>query len=658
MIMKFYFNKIQNTEFTIVIYLLIILFLYFFIKKILKKKIFSIDNIFFYIVITILYLLILDFRIIINKEKYLFPKIPFIIDNSESMQFKPKIKIDNNNIISYYFGNQLTNKNIKFPTTDISNICKIFNYENEKYFNKILLYTDGNFDKSKISDVLDIYKYYNKKIFTLINDNVKNINDIGILKIKSNDYFLSDTVNYLNISINSNMNFKNIFLEFQENNVSIKNLNITKKFLDDNKNCFNFEFKPLNIGKNYYKFELKDFTDSNSFNNSFEFIKEVVSEEKNIYLIVNKPYYDYKYFKLSLNNFKNIKLFECKKFSNELIAQRILKNANLILFYNIRLDDFNSNEIYLLKEYFAAGKSAIFFLNREFDFNLFKVLKLSSLFERDIDNKFFSGDIKTRIKNNYNNIIPQFDIPFDKPPLEGYIKLNLNKDFIDLISTADNNLALISLNPKKNIAIISGTGFYKWHLNLAPLNYQYYIQDIYINIVKYLFESKNDKLPLSIELQKNNYFLNDVIPIKIIVNDTNIKNLNLELSHNNKILVSEKISDFKMVNYFNYQFNEYGIYKVSVRSSLYNAEDIFCIIKNLEELNQLSFNYANLKLLTQHSSGKIIKYNSPELKNYLKEEKIKIYAPIIINFKNNYVVIFILLSLISAIWLMDKFNRK
>ncbi|HOK39746.1 MAG TPA: hypothetical protein PLD27_01720 [bacterium] len=656
--MNFQFDKIINLEITIIIFFLFIFLLQFFIKRIIKKKIFSFQSILLFIICIILYLLFLNFRIIISYDKYYSSKVPFIIDTSESMLFKKQLKLEHPQIIKYYFGNSLLSQKKIFSGTDILMLNKIFNYEEPQYFENILFYSDGNFTVNAINEVRNKFIEYNKKIIILIDEDNNRIRDFGINEIQTNDYFIADTENFINLKFQGNFYPANIKLDLFENNILIKSVNLSQEQLKRLNNNYLFNFVPLITAKNHYKIHIADLSDSNQYNNSYEFINEVISEQKNIYIIMNYPYYDYKFFKYALANIKNYSIVECQKFNNEKLNKNNLKNSELIILYNLKINNFLDEEISILKNELKQ-KPFILFINNIFDYELIKKLELNQNF-KEINNIFSTGEIKTKLNfdnsKKLNDIVPYLNENISLPPVETYLKIKLSDDFLNLINVENTDFSLIAINPINNICIISGAGFYKWQLNLIPLNAHFFIQEFYKNITKFLIENKKQQLSeFLIFLPKDNFFIDDFISFKIIKNSNEINNVLIELYKENNLIKSEKIKLVEKEQFINYELNEYGLYKILIKSQNQQLEKIFCIIKNLKELNQNNVNYGVLETLANSTNGKIININSEKVNELISANKIKTNVKRIINFKDNIFVIIIILTLLSIIWIIDKY---
>jgi hypothetical protein len=650
--MSYTYNTLINNEITVLFFFIILAIFIFYINKFFKNKHYKYFNIIPVLIFILLFLLLIDFTLIIPKTEFIYPHLPFISDSSESMIFKKSVD-KKKNVNQYYFGTDLSREFLKYQKADIIQLNKLFSFEDERYFDKIFLYSDGNFDYSSIDAVVNRYNNSNKKIVAVVDSDNDSIINFGISEVRLFDYFLSDTENNIEIIIDYNYNFENAELEFYENNILLKEYNISEKFLKENGNKFTIDFMPINIGKNFYQIKFSNMNDSNHYNHSYDFIKEVVAAYKNIYLIVDNPYYDYKFFKDTLNNFQNINLIECRKFARQELDDNIINNTNLIVLYNINGKKFSVNEINILKNYFNENKPVIIFVGQQTDMDFINVLFADNIISSVSPNLFVTGNIEVDFKNQ-NKLLPLHFSDVNIPYLEGYKNVVLTDGFENVITLKNSDIPIVSYNQNKNIGIINAQGFYKWHLGLVPLNHHFYLKELYGNITKRLFELKSVNKSFNVILNADNFNIGQNINFEFIIFNKDSEFLKLEIFKEDNLILSEQIAvNSKNINYYN-SFRDYGLYKVIVEYNNDIIEKNFVIKKDLHELSNINNNIAILNSLVNRTGGEIIELD--EMDSYLnvdlnriKKETIDIYK-----IRNNYFIISLLFLLFTLLWIVDR----
>lgn len=651
--MSYTFNAIINTEITLLILFLFISVFFFFLYKFFKKKIYKYLNLIIIFVIFLLYLVLIDFKVYNIHTEYIYPNIPFINDTSESMIFKnnPNLPKNLQTLNKYYLGNELSKNFKKSNKISLIELNNVFAFEDEKYFNNIYFFTDGNYNYTEIETVINKFTNSNKKIFPVVDYSNDEILNLGISDIRYFDYFIADTENFIEIYFNYNYEFEPFELLFFENENLIKKYELTDEYLKKNSNKLIIDFIPVLTGDNYYNIRINDVSDSNPFNHSYEFINEVVTAYKNIYLISGLPYYDYKYLKMSLNNLQNIKLFETGKYAGQILDNNVVENTNLIVLYNVDSEYFDNNEISLLKNYFNKNKPALIFIGQQTDLNF-----LNKLVNDDIilsKNIYVTGNITPSFHNRPLSFPELFSsVPF--PPLEGYYDITLSDDFEDLITLENKNAPLVSYSKNLNYFIINAKGLYKWHIGLVPLNAHFYIQDFYVNAVNHLFNSNLTAQNFDVRLNNNNFNIGQTVLFNILSSEEKKIELKLDIYKNNNIILNTEIIIENSETVLNYSFDEYGLYKAVFSYNDEIIEKQFVLIKDLTELNSITNNIPGLKRLAEQTGGQVI--DNDEFLDILKTDlnKIEKTSVSIYQLRNSYFIIFIILILLSFVWVIEK----
>ena len=548
--------------------------LFFDIKK--NSKFFNKPNLFFlnrFIIISILALLLLNFKFSFNFSNQVKDKISIFIDNSLSMN--EQIKNNNQIIVKLIdFQNILDQKKIFYDiysfdsdVNSIQDLEQIKFSENQTNFKNLLTYIKKIETKNNIivSDGINTGSVIDNKLKDLKEMKVFSLGigeDLFFEDISINDSyfvnldFLSDSIMLVvdfNYSLNNNINKKIEFVFNDSSKSKYEKINLysgteiygSKEFTldkDDAKNLRYIKIDPVEFEKNISNniFHIK-------YNSLFDF--------KNVLLISGQLNNNTSYIKKLINLFDIEILSHQYKIKSKWNKQYNLSNYDLIVFDNY---PFSEEDIIDFKQYENLNTELVLFLG---------------INPRTEINKFISvlSNLEYKIEENKNKFILLDNADTDKflPPIKTGINWYADDSEDCLLFYSDKSCVI---SKKNNSVYIFMNNLQSYSLQLQTDDLSDIFNDL---LLRSLFLGLNEKpLLVKTKFKKTNFDLNEHIDVQFFPNLKNDLKLVFEvLNSSDSLVFIKEIDNF--------------IEREKIQFNITNSGEYNCVTKLLDGENIL-----------------------------------------------------------------------
>ena len=475
------------------------------------------------------------------------PKLPVLIDNSESVSelnqatnvsdFVASLKANKDlnkkfDLSFYTFGNEFKiNDSLTFNEKN-SNISEALSFINQLFKDEVaptVLITDGNQTLGNDYEFSSI-NFKNRLYPVIIGDSIKHL-DLKIAQLNSNPYaFLKNNFPVEVILVYQGA--KNIRAQFEvkkgTTTVYKENLSFTEK---ENTKILDFTLPASNIGFQKYTAQINPISEEkNKINNSKQFAVEVIDQSTNILIVSDIVHPDIGAIKRSIESNEQRKV-TIKKPSE---ALSLISDHQLIIFYQP-----NQNFTKIYYEIDKLNKNTLVFTGEQTDWYFLNSIQNNYI--KEVTNQ--SENVVGILNQNYGAFaIDELDFSDYRPliTLFGALEIlvphdNLLRQSIDGFETEAPLLATTEINGTRN-AIFDGEGIWKWRAQsfIESKDYKEF-DNFFGKVIQYLASNKRrSRLEVSYEIF---YYNNNAIRISAQYFDKNfVFNSNANLS----ILVKNK----------------------------------------------------------------------------------------------------------------------
>ncbi len=450
-----------------------------------------------------------------NKTKSIRPKLVLLVDNSRSIKvsdkenFKSEVEklVDKLADLNLYIDVKVFDDEVKpidslsqdgQRTDIISALTNIVSLHTEENIKRIVLVTDGNYNQGN-----NPIFFNNKALIPvdviLIGDTTR-INDFRLENLEGNSIMLQDDINLVNAIISgSSIEGGQLSISLEELTASGSRI-IQEKTIKASKGDFSesvqFKLSGLTKGMHHIRASIKtSIKELNLRNNSKDIFIDVLDGSKQIEILSNFPHPDISALKFWLNSNKSFKVKVTIAESNLSFSE----STDLVILYQLPNQLNNAREIIMKAK--ASGKSILFFLGTQTDYNAFNHsqksyrIQVKGNFLQDytaklnpIFSKFYLREVSNTVFQNYS-------------PLSNYLMTieplkEANHLLLASIGRIESEQPLISFSNEDNIQIglVAGENIWKWKVN----NYQTRknfeeTQDLLYKMVNYLAIRKDKK---------------------------------------------------------------------------------------------------------------------------------------------------------------------
>ena len=575
--------------------------------------------------VTILSVLLLLINPIFKTETFslIKPKLPILIDNSESISelnqtvnvsdfvasLKSNKDLNKKFELSFYtFGNEFKiNDSLTFneKNTNISEALSIINQLFKDEVAPTILITDGNQTLGNNYEFSS--KNFKNSIYPLvIGDSTKYL-DLKIEQLNTNRYaFLKNNFPVEIILVYQGS--KNITSQFEvkkgTTTVYKENIVFTK---NDKTKILKFTLPASSVGFQKYTAQINPITEEkNTINNSKQFVVEVIDQSTNVLIVSDIVHPDIGAIKRAIESNEQRKVTIKKPFE----ALSIVNDHQLIILYQP-----NRSFTNIYSEINKLNKNTLVFTGQQTDWYFLN--NIQDNYIKEVTNQ--SENVVGILNKNYSAfVINDIDFSDYRPlktlfgPLEIVVPYdNLLGQSIDGFETETSLLATTELNSSRN-AIFDGEGIWKWRAQSFIESKDYNEFDNFFGkVIQYLASNKRrSRLEVSYE---NFYYNNKSIRISAQYFDKNFvfnSNANLSILITNSD--SEESFEYPLLlkgNYYeidlsNFKAGEY-VFKVSVKDEIILSRNgAFTILDFNVEQQFLNPDVTKLSRLATNTKGK------------------------------------------------------
>ena len=551
------------------------------------------------------------------------PKLPILIDNSESISelnqtlnvydfvtsLKSNKDLNEKFELSFYtFGNEFKiNDSLTFneKNTNISEALSLINQLFKDEVAPTILITDGNQTLGNNYEYNSI-NFKNSIYPIVIGDSTKYL-DLKIEQLNTNRYaFLKNNFPVEIILVYQGS--KNITTQFEvkkgTTTVYKENIVFTKK---DKTKILKFTLPASSVGFNKYTAQINPITEEkNKINNSKQFVVEVIDQSTKVLIVSDIVHPDIGAIKRAIESNEQRKVTIKKPFE----ALSIVNDHQLIILYQP-----NRSFTNIYSEINKLNKNTLVFTGQQTDWYFLN--NIQDNYIKEVTNQ--SENVVGILNKNYSAfVINDIDFSDYRPlktlfgPLEIVVPYdNLLGQSIDGFETETSLLATTELNSSRN-AIFDGEGIWKWRAQSFIESKDYNEFDNFFGkVIQYLSSNKRrSRLEVS---YKNFYYNNKPIRISAQYFDKNfVFNSNANLS----ILVtntgSKQSFEYPLLlkrNYYEIDLNnlkagEY-VFRVSVNDEIkLTRNGAFTILDFNVEQQFLNPDVKKLSRLATNTKGK------------------------------------------------------
>ena len=551
------------------------------------------------------------------------PKLPILIDNSESISelnqtlnvydfvtsLKSNKDLNEKFELSFYtFGNEFKiNDSLTFneKNTNISEALSLINQLFKDEVAPTILITDGNQTLGNNYEYNSI-NFKNSIYPIVIGDSTKYL-DLKIEQLNTNRYaFLKNNFPVEIILVYQGS--KNITTQFEvkkgTTTVYKENIVFTKK---DKTKILKFTLPASSVGFNKYTAQINPITEEkNKINNSKQFVVEVIDQSTKVLIVSDIVHPDIGAIKRAIESNEQRKVTIKKPFE----ALSIVNDHQLIILYQP-----NRSFTNIYSEINKLNKNTLVFTGQQTDWYFLN--NIQDNYIKEVTNQ--SENVVGILNKNYSAfVINDIDFSDYRPlktlfgPLEIVVPYdNLLGQSIDGFETETSLLATTELNSSRN-AIFDGEGIWKWRAQSFIESKDYNEFDNFFGkVIQYLSSNKRrSRLEVS---YKNFYYNNKPIRISAQYFDKNfVFNSNANLS----ILVtntgSKQSFEYPLLlkrNYYEIDLNnlkagEY-VFRVSVNDEIkLTRNGAFTILDFNVEQQFLNPDVTKLSRLATNTKGK------------------------------------------------------
>jgi hypothetical protein len=624
-----------------------------------------------------------------NKTKSIRPKLVLLVDNSRSIKFSDKenFKSEVEKLVekladlNLFIDVKAFDEEVKpidslsqngQRTDIISALTSIVSLQTEENIQRIVLVTDGNHNQGN-----NPIFFNNKALIPLdvilIGDTTR-ISDFRLENIEGNSIILKDDINVVNTIISgSSIEGGQLSISLEELTASGSRI-IQEKTIKASKGDFSesvqFELSGLTKGMHHIRANIKtSINELNLRNNSKDIFIDVLDGSKQIEILSNFPHPDISALKFWLNSNKSFKVKVAIAESNLSFSE----STDLVILYQLPNQLNNAREIITKAK--ASGKSILFFLGTQTDYNAFNQsqksyrIQVKGNFLQDYTaklnpsfSKFYLREVSNTVFQNYS---PLSNYLLTIEPLKGANHLLLAR-----IGRTESEQPLISFSNEDNIQIglVAGENIWKWKVN----NYQTRknfeeTQDLLYKMVNYLAIRKDKKQLITSmsnhSIAEGESFIISANTYNEIYQPTKAKSINCKINGGeldwkqyemlpleNSYSISPK--DLKQGNYhYKIEANIAGkVYLDEGKFSIYkdDIEDIYSP-SNYEDMNTLAIKSGGNLILWRNRGSHDINVIKENQKEKLISETQRLKANDIL-----WLLLFILITL-SIEWLLRKY---
>ena len=575
--------------------------------------------------ITIFSVLLLLINPVFRTETFslIKPKLPILIDNSESISelnqtinvsdfitsLKSNKDLNKKFELSFYtFGNEFKiNDSLTFneKNTNISEALLLTNQLFKDEVAPTILITDGNqtlgnnYEFSSINFKNNIYP-------VVIGDSAKYL-DLKIEQLNTNRYaFLKNNFPVEIILVYQGS--KNITSQFEVKKGTTTVYKETIEFTKNDKTkILKFTLPASSVGFQKYTAQINPITEEkNTINNSKQFVVEVIDQSTNVLIVSDIVHPDIGAIKRAIESNEQRKVTIKKPFE----ALSIVNDHQLIILYQP-----NRSFTNIYSEINKLNKNTLVFTGQQTDWYFLN--NIQDNYIKEVTNQ--SENVVGILNKNYGAfVINDIDFSDYRPlktlfgPLEIVVPYdNLLGQSIDGFETETSLLATTELNGSRN-AIFDGEGIWKWRAQSFIESKNYNEFDIFFGkVIQYLASNKRrSRLEVSYE---NFYYNNKSIHISAQYFDKNFvfnSNANLSILITNSdskqsfeypLLLNE---NYYEIDLSNLKAGEY-IFKVSVNDEIILSKNgAFTILDFNVEQQFLNPDVTKLSRVATNTKGK------------------------------------------------------
>ena len=575
--------------------------------------------------ITIFSVLLLLINPVFRTETFslIKPKLPILIDNSESISelnqtinvsdfitsLKSNKDLNKKFELSFYtFGNEFKiNDSLTFneKNTNISEALLLTNQLFKDEVAPTILITDGNqtlgnnYEFSSINFKNNIYP-------VVIGDSAKYL-DLKIEQLNTNRYaFLKNNFPVEIILVYQGS--KNITSQFEVKKGTTTVYKETIEFTKNDKTkILKFTLPASSVGFEKYTAQINPITEEkNTINNSKQFVVEVIDQSTNVLIVSDIVHPDIGAIKRAIESNEQRKVTIKKPFE----ALSIVNDHQLIILYQP-----NRSFTNIYSEINKLNKNTLVFTGQQTDWYFLN--NIQDNYIKEVTNQ--SENVVGILNKNYGAfVINDIDFSDYRPlktlfgPLEIVVPYdNLLGQSIDGFETETSLLATTELNGSRN-AIFDGEGIWKWRAQSFIESKNYNEFDIFFGkVIQYLASNKRrSRLEVSYE---NFYYNNKSIHISAQYFDKNFvfnSNANLSILITNSdskqsfeypLLLNE---NYYEIDLSNLKAGEY-IFKVSVNDEIILSKNgAFTILDFNVEQQFLNPDVTKLSRVATNTKGK------------------------------------------------------
>ena len=575
--------------------------------------------------ITIFSVLLLLINPVFRTETFslIKPKLPILIDNSESISelnqtinvsdfitsLKSNKDLNKKFELSFYtFGNEFKiNDSLTFneKNTNISEALLLTNQLFKDEVAPTILITDGNqtlgnnYEFSSINFKNSIYPL-------VIGDSTKYL-DLKIEQLNTNRYaFLKNNFPVEIILVYQGS--KNITSQFEVKKGTTTVYKETIEFTKNDKTkILKFTLPASSVGFQKYTAQINPITEEkNTINNSKQFVVEVIDQSTNVLIVSDIVHPDIGAIKRAIESNEQRKVTIKKPFE----ALSIVNDHQLIILYQP-----NRSFTNIYSEINKLNKNTLVFTGQQTDWYFLN--NIQDNYIKEVTNQ--SENVVGILNKNYGAfVINDIDFSDYRPlktlfgPLEIVVPYdNLLGQSIDGFETETSLLATTELNGSRN-AIFDGEGIWKWRAQSFIESKNYNEFDIFFGkVIQYLASNKRrSRLEVSYE---NFYYNNKSIHISAQYFDKNFvfnSNANLSILITNSdskqsfeypLLLNE---NYYEIDLSNLKAGEY-IFKVSVNDEIILSKNgAFTILDFNVEQQFLNPDVTKLSRVATNTKGK------------------------------------------------------
>ena len=551
------------------------------------------------------------------------PKLPVLIDNSESVSelnqainvsdFVASLKANEDlnkkfDLSFYTFGNEFKiNDSLTFNEKN-SNISEALSLINQLFKNEVaptVLITDGNQTLGNDYEFSSI-NFKNRIYPVVIGDSVKYL-DLKIAQLNSNSYaFLKNNFPVEVIVVYQGA--KNIRAQFEVKKATItvykENISFTE---NENTKILDFTLPASNVGFQKYTAQINPISEEkNKINNSKQFAVEVIDQSTNILIISDIVHPDIGAIKRSAESNKQRKV----TFKKPSEALSLISDHQLIILYQP-----NRNFAKIYSKLDKLNKNTLVFTGEQTDWYFLNSIQDNYI--KEVTNQ--SENVVGILNQNYGAFaLDELDFSDYRPliTLFGALEILVPHDIIlrqsiDGFETETPLLATTEINGARN-AIFDGEGIWKWRAQsfIESKDYKEF-DNFFGKVIQYLASNKRrSRLEVSYEIF---YYNNNAIRVSAQYFDKNfVFNSNANLSILVTNMDTKQSSEYPLLlkrNYYeidlsNLEAGEY-VFKVSVNDEIVLTRNgAFTILDFNIEQQFLNADVAKLSRVAINTEGK------------------------------------------------------